>query len=77
MSYVNFVYISMYNKIEDIIFSILLRIPKSLIPSFILMHLEHYLYQRANTLQCEIIRNRWKNIELDTALEKIKTRQQD
>lgn len=67
----------MCNRIEDIILSILLRIPKSLIPSFILMHLEHYLYQRANTLQCEIIRNRWKNIELDTALEKIKTRQQD
>lgn len=67
----------MFNRIEDIIFSILLRIPKSLIPSFILMCLEHYLYQRANTLQCEIIRNRWKNIELDTALKKIKTRQQD
>lgn len=67
----------MCNRIEDIILSILLRIPKSLIPSFILIHLEHYLYQRANTLQCEIIRNRWKNIELDTALEKIKTRQQD
>ena len=77
MSYVNFVYISMYNKIEDIIFSILLRIPKSLIPSFILMRLEHYLNQRVNTLQCEIIRNQWKNIELDTTLKKIKTRQQD
>lgn len=67
----------MCNRIEDIILSILLRIQKSLIPSFILMHLEHYLYQRANTLQCEIIRNRWKNIELDTTLKKIKTRQQD
>lgn len=67
----------MCNRIEDIILSILLRIPKSLIPSFILMHLEHYLYQRANTLQCEIVRNRWKNIELDTTLKKIKTRQQD
>ena len=77
MSYVNFVYISIYNKIEDIIFSILLRMPKSLIPSFILIRLEHYLYQRANALQYEIIRNRWKNIELDTALEKIKTQQQD
>lgn len=77
MRYVNFVYISIYNKIEDIIFSILLRIPKSLIPSFILIRLEHYLYQRANALQYEIIRNRWKNIELATALEKIKTRQQD
>lgn len=65
----------MFNRIEDVIFFILLRIPKSLIPSFILIHLEHYLYQRTNTLQCEIIRNRWKNIELDTALEKIKTRQ--
>lgn len=67
----------MCNRIEDIIISILLRIPKSLIPSFILIRLEHYLYQRANTLQYEIIRNRWKNIELDTALKKIKTRQQD
>lgn len=67
----------MYNRIENIILSILLRIPKSLIPSFILMRLEHYFYQCANTLQCEIIRTRWKNIELDTALEKIKTRQQD
>ena len=76
MSYVNFVYISMYNKIEDIIFSILLRIPKSLIPSFILMRLEHYLYQRVITLQCEIIRNQWKKIELDTTMNKIKTSQQ-
>ena len=67
----------MFNRIEDIIFSILLRIPKSLIPSFILIRLEHYLYQRAHTLQCEIIRNRWKNIELDTALEKLQIRQQD
>ena len=48
----------MLNRIEDIIFSILLRIPKSLIPSFILIRLKHYLYQRANTLQCEIICNR-------------------
>lgn len=77
MNYVNFVYISIYNKIEDIIFSILLRIPKSLIPGFILIRLKHYLYQRTNTLQCEIIRNHWKNIELETALEKIKTWQQD
>lgn len=67
----------MFNRIEDIIFFILLRIPKSLIPSFILIHLEHYFYQRINTLQCEIVRNRWKNIELDTTLKKIKTRQQD
>lgn len=67
----------MCNRIENIILSILLRIPKSLIPSFILIRLEHYLYQRANIIQCEIIRNQWKNIELDTALEKIKTRQQD
>ena len=67
----------MFNRIEDVIFFILLRIPNSLIPSFILIHLEHYFYQRINTLQCEIVRNRWKNIELDTTLKKIKTRQQD
>ena len=67
----------MFNRIEDVIFFILLRIPKSLIPSFILIHLEHYFYQRINTLQCEIVHNRWKNIELDTTLKKIKTRQQD
>ena len=48
----------MFNRIEDVIFFILLRIPKSLIPSFILIHLEHYFYQRINTLECEIVRNR-------------------
>lgn len=52
------------NKIEDAMFSIILKIPEKHLSSFIMIWLEQYTNKRIAELNHFIIKDTWKQIEL-------------
>ena len=65
-----------YNRLEDLLFAIIQKIPEKHIPSFLMNWLEHYTNKRLSELQSQIIRKRWQTIELEKAIDNIRKRQQ-
>ena len=66
-----------YDRLEDLIFAIIQKIPEKDIPSFLMNWMEHYTNKRLSELQSQIIRKRWQTIELEKAIDKIHNKQQD
>lgn len=66
-----------HSKAEDIAFSIIQRIPEKLLPHWLMNWLEKYLDKRIIELKQESIKQTWKNMYLQTAVDEIHTRQQD
>lgn len=66
-----------FNRLENFIFALFQRIPEKFMPSFLMNWMEHYTYKRIADLQQQIIRNRWYNVELEKAVDKIHNKQQD
>ena len=64
-----------YNRLEDLIFAIIQKIPEKHIPSFLMNWMEHYTNKRLSELQSQIIRKRWQTIELEKAVDNIYNRQ--
>ena len=65
-----------YNRLEDLLFAIIQKIPEKHMPSFLMNWLEHYTNKRLSELQNQIIRKRWQTIELEKAVDNIRKRQQ-
>ena len=65
------------DKAEDILFSIITRIPEYLIPSSVMHWLTDYIDKRTQELQQEIVRQQWQKVYLDKALSEIHNMQQD
>lgn len=65
------------NKTEDILFSIITRIPEHLIPSSVMHWLTVYIDKRTQELQQDIVRQQWQKAYLDKALSEIHNMQQD
>ena len=66
-----------FNRLENFIFALFQRIPEKFMPSFLMNWMEHYTNKRIADLQQQIIRNRWYNVELEKAVDKIHNKQQD
>lgn len=66
---------SLHDKLEDILFSIILKMPESFIPAPIMKKLESYINKRTQKLQQEIIHQRWQQIHLEEAIEEIHSKQ--
>lgn len=62
-----------HNKVEDIAFSILQKLPDKFIPHW----LEKYLDKRICELKQESIRMTWRNMYLQNSLAEIQNKQQD
>lgn len=60
-----------YNRSEDLFFTLISKIPESMIPRFVMNWLEHYTNKRIAELQQQIIRDRWRSVELDDFLQQI------
>lgn len=60
-----------FNKLEDTMFSIIQKVPEQFIPHFLMTWLEHYTNKRIAELQHQIIRDRWRNVELENVVNKI------
>lgn len=62
-----------FNKLEDTMFSIIQKVPEQFIPHFLMTWLEHYTDKRIAELRHQIIRDRWRSVELETVVNKIHT----
>lgn len=65
------------NKLEDIFFTIISKLPEKLIPSPLMNRLERYLDKRIRELKQESIKMTWRNMYLQDAVDEIHKRQQD
>lgn len=61
----------MYNKLEDLMFSVIMKLPERIIPGSLMTWLERYTTKRLNNLKQETIRNTWKNLYLQQAIDEI------
>ena len=66
-----------HSRLEDILFSIIQKIPEKFIPGWLMEYLDRYLDRRINELKQQSIKMTWQNLYLQNALTEIHTRQQD
>lgn len=66
-----------HSKAEDLLFTIIQKLPEKLIPSLLMNWLDRYLDKRISELKKESIKMTWKNMYLQSAVEDIRTRQHD
>lgn len=66
----------LHNKFEDAMFSIILKMPERLIPRLLMEWLDRYTTKRINQLNQEIIKDKWKSVYLQKAVDEISNRQQ-
>ena len=60
-----------YDKLEDLFFSLISSLPAFMIPKSVMNWLGHYTNKRIAELQQQIIRDRWRSVELDALLQQI------
>ena len=65
------------DKSEDLMFSIITKVPERMIPSPLMQWLTAYLDRRTQELQQEIIRQQWQKVYLEKAVAEIHDRQPD
>lgn len=61
----------LHNKSEDMMFSIIQKLPDKFIPSFVISWMGRYTDKRINELQRSIIKDRWKQVSLEKVVDKI------
>ena len=64
-----------HNKLEDILFSIVQKVPEPLIPDFVMNWVESYIDKRTRKLKEEIIRQKWQQAYLEKVVEEIHGKQ--
>ena len=60
-----------FNRLEDLLFTIVPKLPKKFIPSSLMNWMERYTDKRLAELKQQIIRDQWKKIALEKAIENI------
>ena len=65
----------LHDALEDLLFSIVQRLPELLIPTPLMKWLESYVNKRTQELQQEIIRKQWQQIHLEKTVEEIHSKQ--
>ena len=64
------------NKLEDLLFKIIIKLPDRFIPSALMDWLDRYTTKRINQLKQQNIKNTWRNLYLQSAVDDITNRQQ-
>lgn len=65
----------LHDALEDLLFSIVQRLPELLIPTPLMKWLESYVNKRTQELQQDIIRKQWQQIHLEKTVEEIHSKQ--
>lgn len=65
------------NRLEDVTFSIIQKLPEKFIPQWLMNCLEKYLDKRISELKQESIKMTWRNMYLQSATNEIHNRQQN
>lgn len=60
------------SRLEDLLFSVLLKVPSKLLPSFVGPQIDRYIEKRIHQLQLETTKATWKSVQLESALQEIK-----
>ena len=61
----------LHSKLEDIAFSIIQKLPEKFIPHFLMEWLERYLDKRITELKQQTIKQTWRKMQLQDAVDKI------
>lgn len=64
----------LHNRIEDLMFSILMKLPDRFITPSLMNWLDQYMTKRLDSLQRQLIKDRWRTVELKKTLDKISNR---
>ena len=67
----------LHSRLEDILFSIIQKLPEKFIPRWLMNWLERYLDKRINTLKQQSIKMTWQNMYLQEAVDDIHNHQQN
>ena len=67
----------LHSKLEDILFSIIQKLPEKLIPRWLMDWLERYLDKRIREVKQQTIKITWQNLYLQNSLTEIHNRRQD
>lgn len=62
------------SRLEDMMFSVIQKLPERLIPQFVMNCLDRYTTKRINQLKQEQVKNTWKNMYLQKAIDEINNR---
>lgn len=66
-----------HSILENAVFSIIQKLPEKLIPLPLMEWLDRYLDKRINELKQQTIKQTWRNMYLQDAIDKISKQQQD
>ena len=66
----------LHNKLEDLLFKMILKLPDRFIPSALMDWLDRYTTKRINQLKHQNVKQTWRNLYLQQAVDEISNPQQ-
>ena len=67
----------LHSRVEDIAFSIIMKLPERFIPQWLMEWLDRYTTKRIRKLKQQAIHDTWRKTYLEKAADEIANRQQD
>ena len=67
----------LHSHLEDLLFSIVQKLPEKFIPHWLMNWLDCYTTKRINELKQQTIKQTWKNMYLQNAVDEIHNKQRD
>ena len=67
---------NLHSKLEDLLFKIIMKLPDRFIPSALMNWLDQYTTKRINQIKQQNIKQTWRNLYLQSAVDDITNRQQ-
>ena len=67
----------LYIKLEDLFFKIIMKLPEKLIPKSLMKWMDKYLTRRVQQLKQETIKQTWRKMQLEKAVDEISNWQQN
>lgn len=59
------------NKLENLFFEIIQRIPDRFIPQFLMNRIERYMDKRISEMQQQIVKYKWQEVELEKTIKNL------
>lgn len=67
----------LHSRVEDIAFSIIMKLPERFIPQWLMEWLDRYTTKRISQLKQQTIHDTWRKMYIEKAADEIATRQQN
>lgn len=66
----------LHSTSEDLLFKLVMRLPEKFIPRFLMEYLDRYTTKRIRQLEMQNVKQTWRNVYLQKAVDDISSRQQ-